>query len=301
MMCKLKILLTGVNGQLGQALLNLPGITDNVDWIPTDYEELDITKSQEVLDFIHRYSPDFIINCAAYTAVDHAEQEYAKALQINANGPENLAIAAKSADIPLIHISTDYVFSGQNWKPYTESDQPNPLSAYGKSKYEGEQALLKTGGKVIIVRTSWLYSEYGRNFFLTMLRLGKEKDSIGVVYDQIGSPTYAGDLAEGLMKIVAFVNQHPGWLNRPDIYHFCNTGVSSWFDFSCAIMEVSGLSCKVKPIATDQYPLPAPRPAFSILDTKKFRETFWPDIPYWRTSLYCCFEKHQLKNHFDKV
>lgn len=292
-MKKLKILLTGANGQLGQALMHLPGFSEKVQWIPTDYLELDITDNQSVESFIGQVSPDFIINCAAFTAVDLAEKEYEKALMINANGPENLAIAAKSAGIPLIHISTDYIFSGKSWKPYIEVDEPNPESAYGKTKLAGEQALLKTGGKVIIVRTSWLYSEYGRNFFLTMLRLGNDKDSIGVVSDQVGSPTYAGDLAMGLMKIVEYDSVNPGWINHPEIYHFCNTGIASWYDLSKAIMEISGLPCQVQPLSTEQYPLPAPRPAYSILDTQKFRSIFWSEIPYWRTSLNCCFEKYQ--------
>ncbi|MFA5815916.1 MAG: dTDP-4-dehydrorhamnose reductase [Bacteroidales bacterium] len=294
MIKKLKILLTGANGQLGQALMHLPDFSEKALWIPTDYLELDITNYQAVDSFIGQVSPDFIINCAAFTAVDLAEKEYDKALMINANGPENLAIAAKSAGIPLIHISTDYVFAGQNRKPYVETDEPNPQSAYGKTKLAGEQALLKIGGKVIIVRTSWLYSEYGKNFFLTMLRLGKDKASIGVVSDQIGSPTYAGDLAIGLMKIVEYDYRHPGWINQPEIYHFCNTGIASWYDLSMAIMEISGLPCHVHPLSTEQYPLPAPRPAYSILDTKKFRSIFWSEIPYWRTSVKCCFEKYQL-------
>lgn len=291
-----KILLTGANGQLGQALMNLPGSADQIEWIPTDYQELDITNRQDVNEFINRSAPGFIINCAAYTAVDLAEKEFGKAMEINADGPENLAIAAKSAGIPLIHISTDYVFSGQNWKPYIETDEPDPQSAYGKTKLAGERVLISTGGMIIIVRTSWLYSEYGKNFFLTMLRLGKEKESIGVVYDQVGGPTYAGDLATGLMKIVDYHFQHPGWLNSPGIFHFCNSGVASWYDLSLAIMETAGSGCRVTPLTTDQYPLPAPRPAYSIMDTRKFRNLFWSDIPYWRESVNCCFEKYQLKN-----
>lgn len=289
-----KILLTGANGQLGQSLVGLPGYSEIVEWIPTDYPELDITDIASIDSFICRYSPDFIINCAAYTAVDLAEKEYEKALMINAKGVENLAVAAKSAGIPMIHISTDYVFSGKSWKPYSEMDEPDPQGAYGKTKLAGEQAIMRIGGKAIIVRTSWLYSEFGKNFFLTMLRLGHDKTSIGVVADQIGSPTYAGDLATGLMKIVEYNNQHPGWIREPEIYHFCNTGTASWFDLSAAIMEISGLPCKVNPLSTDEYPLPAPRPPYSSLDTKKFRNCFWPEIPYWRTSLNNCFEKYQL-------
>jgi len=288
----MKILLTGANGQLGQSLMNLPALSGKTEWIPTDYLELDITDKLAVDSFIECNAPDYIINCAAYTAVDLAEQEPGKALLINSTGPENLAVSAKKRGIPLIHISTDYVFSGQGWKPYSETDEPNPQSAYGRSKLAGEQALLETGGKVIIVRTSWLYSEYGKNFFLTMLRLGKEKDSIGVVADQIGSPTYAGDLASGLMKILEYDRQNPEWTDHPGIFHFCNTGTASWFDLSRAIMEIAGLRCEVRPLSTDQYPLPAPRPAYSVLDTKKFRNIFWPEIPYWRTSVHSCLEKY---------
>lgn len=290
---KTKILLTGANGQLGQALIHLPDLSEKVQWIATDYRELDITDRQAVDSFVAVSAPDFIINCAAYTAVDLAEREYGKALLINANGPENLAIAAKSADIPLIHISTDYVFSGQNWKPYVETDLPDPQSAYGKTKFAGEQALLTTGGKVIIIRTSWLYSEYGKNFFLTMLRLGKDRDSIGVVSDQTGSPTYAGDLAKGLIKIIEYDHEHPGWIYHPEIFHFCNSGTASWFDLTQAIMETACLPCRVHPLSSQQYPSPAPRPAYSVLDTQKFRNVFWHDLPYWRTSVHWCFEKYQ--------
>lgn len=292
-MKKIKILLTGANGQLGQSLMNLPGLNGLITWIPTDYMELDITDAAAVGAYYQHEKPDFVINCAAHTAVDQAEKDYDKALLINAKGPENLAIAAKAAGIPLIHISTDYVFSGRSWKPYTENEAADPQSAYGRSKSEGELALMKTGGKVIIIRTSWLYSEYGKNFFLTMLRLGKEKESIGVVADQIGSPTYAGDLAAGIMKIVEYNEENPGWISEPEIYHFCNTGVASWYDLSTAIMDIAGLPCRVNPLSTEQYPLPAPRPAYSVLDTRKFRDRFWPGIPYWRSSVARCFENHQ--------
>lgn len=295
-MSKIRILLTGANGQLGRSLLNLALPLDRFHWLATDYPDLDITDQQSVDDYIINHSPDYIINCAAYTAVDLAEKEYEKAMDINANGPRNLALAAKSAGIPMIHLSTDYVFSGRNRQPYLETDTPDPQSVYGKTKLAGEQALIRIGGKVIIVRTSWLYSEYGNNFFLTMLRLGREQQAISIVADQIGSPTYAGDLAAGLMKVIEYDIDHPGWISHPEIYHFCNSGVASWYDLSTAIMEVSGIACKVHPIRTDQYPLPAPRPAYSILDTKKFRNIFWAEIPYWRTSVNWCFEKYEELN-----
>ncbi len=295
-MKKLKILITGANGQLGQSLLHLHGHSDQIEWIPTDYQELDITNRQAVMKHAELLLPDFIINCAAYTAVDQAELEYEKAIKINSDGPENLALAAKQLDIPLIHISTDYVFSGQGWQPYLETDTPNPLSAYGKSKLIGEQALQKVGGKVIILRTSWLYSEFGKNFFLTMLRLGKDKESIGVVADQIGSPTYAGDLAAGIIKVIDYHITNPNWISQPEIFHFSNTGVASWYDLSIAIMEIAELPCQVLPLRTEQYPLPAPRPAYSILNTKKFKDFFGLEIPYWRTSVNCCYKNHMDLN-----
>jgi len=288
----LKILLTGANGQLGQALMHLTGFSDSVQWIATDFNELDITDQQAVNSFINKTHPDYIINCAAFTAVDLAEKETEKAFQINAIGPRNLAIAAKQENLPLIHISTDYVFSGRSQVPYREADEPDPQSEYGKTKWAGELELIKTGGKVIIVRTSWLFSEYGKNFFLTMLRLGSEKSSIGVVADQFGSPTYAGDLATGLMKIVEYDLRNTGWIRQPEIFHFCNSGKASWYELSRAIMETAGLSCEVLPLTTDQYPVMAPRPPYSILDTKKFRTIFWPDIPEWRTGVNSCYESY---------
>lgn len=287
-MNKTTILITGANGQLGQALQVCKELEGQINWLATDYSELDITSRSAVDQFVSEHQPDYIINCAAYTAVDQAEKEFDRALAINSDGPANLAAAANSAGIPLIHISTDYVFNGRAVKPYTETDIPAPESAYGRSKLAGEQALLAAGGKMIIIRTSWLYSEYGKNFLLTMLRLGKEKESIGVVYDQVGSPTYAGDLATGILKVVSHDLAHPGWIEHPEIFHFSNTGVASWYDMALYIIESSGSLCKVKPILTAEYPLPAPRPAYSILDTRKFRDFFWKEIPYWRSSVTWC-------------
>lgn len=290
-MKKIKILLTGANGQLGLSLVHLPALTDKVLWISTDFQELDITNDLAVNEFIRINAPDYLINCAAYTAVNQAEKEYDKAYQINAIGAENLATAAKSAGIPLIHISTDYVFSGQTCKPYCETDLPDPKSVYGKTKLAGEQAILRIGGPAIIIRTSWLYSEFGNNFVLTMMNLGKSKESIGVVADQTGSPTYAGDLAAALMEVIDYDVQHPGWLTQPEVFHFCNTGIASWFDLAKAIMELADLPCQVNPLSTEEYPSIAPRPAFSVLDTKKFRTFFGAEIPYWRTSVNLCIQK----------
>jgi dTDP-4-dehydrorhamnose reductase len=291
-----RILITGANGQLGQALLGLPGLSGGIEWIATDYNELDITSAADVKAFAGREGPDFILNCAAYTAVDLAEKEPKKAFLINAEGPRILAIAARDTGIPLIHISTDYVFSGNSWTPYKETDATDPKSAYGKSKLAGEQAILEIGGRSVIIRTSWLYSEFGKNFFLTMLRLGKEKETIGVVCDQIGGPTYAGDLAGAMMTMVNAFHANQDWLTKPEIVHYCNAGVASWYDLSVAIMEIAGLPCKVKPISTSDYPLPAPRPAYSLMDTSRYRGLSGKDVPHWRESLADCYEKY-LKNN----
>jgi dTDP-4-dehydrorhamnose reductase len=291
-----RILITGANGQLGRALLKHPGVAGRWEWIPTDYAELDITSGEAVNEFLEKHQPGAIINCAAYTAVDRAEAEYEKALAVNASGPGNLAIGARRHSIPLIHISTDYVFSGENARPYRESDPPDPRSAYGRSKLEGENAIRSTGGRAIIIRTSWLYSETGKNFFLKMLQLGAIQEEIGVVCDQTGSPTYAGDLASGIIRILEFEAAHPGWPDEPLLFHFSNTGTASWFDFAMQVAETAGLSSRIIPIRSDEYPLPAPRPAFSVMDNRLFRDFFHYDIPYWRSSVECCFEKYQMIN-----
>jgi dTDP-4-dehydrorhamnose reductase len=287
-----KILLTGANGQLGQSLLHLPGSVYPAEWIATDFADLDITNSQEVDDYVIRTAPDIILNCAAYTAVDQAEAEYQKAFRINSDGPENLAVSALSRNIPLIHVSTDYVFSGKSTRPYVETDEPDPETAYGRTKLSGERALLRTGGRIFIVRSSWLYSEYGSNFFLTMLRLGQTKDSVEVVTDQVGSPTYAGDLAAGLMTIAGYGFRHPEWTDGTGIYHFCNSGTASWYDLSQEIMKISGSTCKVVPVTSSQIKRPAPRPAYSVLDTKKYCEMFQSDMPHWKERVNYCYNSY---------
>jgi len=286
----MKVLITGANGQLGQSLLVAPVSANEFTWIPTDYPELDITDPSAIEHWIEKVSPDAIVNCAAYTAVDQAEKEPEKARGINATGPLQLALSAKKAGIPFIHTSTDYVFPGTSRIPYRETDPTGPISVYGRTKLEGEQAVIQAAGASIIIRTSWLYSEFGKNFVLTMLRLGRERDQLGVVMDQIGSPTYAGDLADALITILKSVRDRPEVFTSPGIYHFCNTGEVSWFDFAKEIFEYTGLSCKVMPLRTEQYPQPATRPAYSVLDTSRYREEFGVSIPYWKTSLVKCLD-----------
>ncbi|MFH0762096.1 MAG: dTDP-4-dehydrorhamnose reductase [Bacteroidota bacterium] len=284
----MKVLITGANGQLGQSLLIAPISKGEFTWIPTDYPELDITDQSDIDRWMKKACPDMIINCAAYTAVDQAEEEPEKARQINVIGPSMLAVTAKKASIPLIHFSTDYVFPGTNRIPYRETDIPGPLSVYGKTKLEGEQVVIQAAGPSIIIRTSWLYSEFGKNFVLTMLRLGREKDQLDVVMDQIGCPTYSGDLADATITILRKLLKKPEASNGSKIYHFCNTGETSWFDFAKEIIRHSGLSCRIVPIPTKQYPQPATRPAYSVLDTSRYRKEFGVLIPHWKTSLVKC-------------
>jgi dTDP-4-dehydrorhamnose reductase len=288
-----RILITGANGQLGQSLMTLPVSDQEIVWIATDFPELDITDKHAVTERIRIEHPDVVVNCAAFTAVDLAEKEQEKAMQINAGGPGILARESKAAGIPFIHISTDYVFTGQGCLPYQEDDPTGPQSFYGKTKLAGEEEIIATGSGIIL-RTSWLYSEFGKNFLLTMLRLGREKEQIGVVCDQVGSPTYAGDLARAILAVGLKVCSEIYKPVPTRVYHFCNLGVASWFDFASVIMLKAGLPCRVNPLRTEEYPLPAARPAYSVLDTRKFRDEFSFQIPYWQISLDTCLKKLSL-------
>lgn len=290
----IRVLITGANGQLGQSLLLLPVGPGEIEWIPTDFPELDITDPESVKKRLSLEKPDFLVNCAAYTAVDQAEKEPEMALRINAEGPRILASATKAMGCGFIHISTDYVFPGTGHLPYFENDATGPASAYGKTKLEGEEAIRKTGHGMIL-RTSWLYSEYGKNFLLTMLRLGAERDSLGVVMDQIGSPTYAGDLANAILSIILKGTRKEVKLPGMDVFHYCNLGVASWYDFAWTIMNHAHLKCHVKPIRTEEYPLPATRPAYSVMDTSKIRKTFGVEIPYWQESMEKCIDNIRQK------
>jgi dTDP-4-dehydrorhamnose reductase len=275
------ILVTGANGQLGSEIRDLEAGYPTFNFIFTDREELDITKHNTAEDFIEENKINAIINCAAYTAVDKAESEISVANEINHLAIENFASIAKAKGIKLIHISTDYVFDGNSYKPYTESDIPNPQSVYGKTKLDGERAMQKINpANSVIIRTSWVYSRYGNNFVKTMLRLGKERDELNVVADQIGTPTYAGDLAQAILTILPKIEN-----TTIELFHYSNEGVCSWYDFAKAIFELEGLSTKVNPIETWQYPTPAVRPFYAVLNKSKIKETYDLDIPYWKVSL----------------
>lgn len=276
------ILVTGQNGQLGNELKVLSEKYSSYDYIFTDVAELDITNEEKVNEFFTTNQPAICINAAAYTAVDKAETERALALKINAWAVGNLAENCKKINTKLIHISTDYVFDGRADSSYTEKDPVNPVNFYGESKLKGEQMALEKNPSTVIIRTSWVYSFFGNNFVKTMLRLMKERESLSVVNDQFGSPTYAADLAAVIMKIASQAEDKDG------IYHFSNEGVISWFDFAVAINDLAGLSCNIKPIDTSGYPTPAKRPAYSVMNKEKIRSTFGIELKDWKDSLQKC-------------
>lgn len=278
------ILITGANGQLGNEFRDLSSRFPQFRFLFTDIQELSITDAKEVALFFVDNPIDLCINCAAYTAVDKSETERDLALAINATATGTLAGACKKHGAHFIHISTDYVFPGNASRPYLPADATSPVNFYGESKLQGEHIALQQNAGSIIVRTSWVYSKYGNNFVKTMLRLMNERESLGVVGDQFGSPTYAADLAAGLMHLVAQDNFIPG------IYHYCNGGIISWCDFATAIAQLSNSSCKVNPIDTAAYPTPAARPAYSALDTTKFSETFGVAMKPWKESLKICLQ-----------
>lgn len=277
------ILVTGANGQLGSALRAVVADCADANFIFTDIAELDITDAQAVGRAVEDNAVDLIINCAAYTAVDRAESDELLATRLNAEAPRLLAEAVAKRGGEIIHVSTDYVFSGEAHSPYTEDDEPCPQTVYGCTKLEGERAVAAANPKHIIVRTAWLYSPYGNNFVKTMLRLGRERDSLGVVYDQIGTPTYAADLAAAILKIAVAPKKTYG------VFHYSNEGAISWYDFTKSIHRLAGIcSCRVSPLLTADYPTPAHRPAYSVLHKGKIREAYGVDIPYWEDSLGEC-------------
>ena len=280
----MRILVTGSNGQLGSEMVALQPQETHYQWFNLDINELDITDKNAVEQFVVNNKIDGIINCAAYTNVDKAEEDVALCYKVNRDAPQYLAQAIEKVGGFIIHISTDYVFDGTNNIPYTEQDKPNPVTIYGKSKIEGEQYVCESCKQHIIIRTAWVYSSYGKNFVKTMIKLGEEKSSLGVIFDQIGSPTYARDLAK---TIITIVNQ--GII--PGIYNFSNEGVISWYDFTKNIHQLANItSCKVAPIHTADYPTLAQRPHFSVLDKTKIKNTYNIEIPYWRDSLEECIQ-----------
>ncbi len=285
-------LITGANGQLGHCLRDLAKeYQDKYRFFYTDVAELDITDAAAIDKYIIDNQINVIINAAAYTAVDRAEDDEGNAYRINCTAVANLANAAKKHGVSLFHISTDYVFSGDSSKPHEEIDTPAPKSVYGATKLAGERAIEGSGCQAVVIRTSWLFSEYGNNFVKTMLRLGAERESLRVVCDQIGGPTYAGDLAR-----VVFLLMEKGLdQSGTEFYHFANEGVCSWFDFSKAIMEIGGLGCRVEAIPSSDYPAKARRPAFSLFNLGKIKAATGSDIPYWRDSLTLVINKLQKK------
>ena len=278
----MKILITGCNGQLGNEMQLLEKENPQHTYFNTDVAELDITDQKAIEKFVSENAIDGIVNCAAYTAVDKAEENQDLCMKLNATAPDYLAQAIEKRDGWMIQISTDYVFDGTNHKPYTEADSVCPNSTYGRTKLAGEQAVMAGCKKSMIIRTAWLYSTFGNNFVKTMIRLGKEKPELGVIFDQIGTPTYARDLA---VAIFAAINQ--GIV--PGIYHFSNEGVISWYDFTKAIHRIAGITtCRVRPLHTEEYPTPANRPHYSVLDKTKIKQTYGIEIPYWEESLVEC-------------
>lgn len=281
----MNILITGCNGQLGNEMQLLEKENPQHQYFNTDVAQLDITNPEAIEEFVSNNAIDIIVNCAAFTAVDKAESSQELCHLLNAKAPEYLAAAVAKRGGYLVQVSTDYVFDGTNHTPYTEDEATCPNSVYGSTKLEGEKLAMAACANTMIIRTAWLYSTFGNNFVKTMIRLGKEKPELGVIFDQIGTPTYAGDLAAAIMAAI-----NHGIV--PGIYHFSNEGVISWYDFTKAIHRIAGItSCHVKPLHTAEYPTPAARPHYSVLDKTKIKQTYGIEIPYWEESLEKCVAK----------
>lgn len=285
MSVKPKILVTGSNGQLGKELKQMASSFPQFEFIFFSREDLPIHHFELLRNFFKGYHPQYLINCAAYTAVDRAETEKELALQVNAEAVGVMAAVCKEYNTKFIHISTDYVFDGAATSPYKEDAVTNPQSVYGSSKLQGEQEALQFNPDTIIIRTAWVYSEFGKNFVKTMLKLMNEKEEISVVADQVGSPTYAANLAEAILTIISSANWQPG------IYHYTDEGIISWYEFALAIKEITGSTCRVNPIPTTAYPTPAKRPAYSVLDKSKIQKTFGVVTNNWKSSLAVCLSK----------
>jgi dTDP-4-dehydrorhamnose reductase len=282
------ILITGSKGQLGNELRVVSENYYGYDFIFTDIDTLDITSQEKTSEFIKKSKPDWIINCAAYNLVDKAETEPDKALLINGIAVKNITEVIRGSECRFIHISSDYIYDGQSNVPYNEYVAPNPLSAYGRSKLAGEKyALLHPGS--MIIRTSWLYSSFGNNFVKTILRHAAEKESLKVVYDQTGTPTYAADLAEAIIHIISGVIRNQVAMNS-GLYNYSNEGVCSWYDFASEVIKDAGLNCKVLPVLSKDYPQAAQRPKYSVMDKSKIKENYGLSIPHWRSSLIRCMK-----------
>lgn len=289
------ILVTGKNGQLGQSLKALAPKNQQYQFTFTGRDELDLSDPKKIAAYFEQNTFDLILNCAAYTAVDKAEEQQVLADTINHLAVKQLAEIAQKNDSILIHISTDYVFDGTGHKPYAENAVINPQNIYGATKLKGEQAIQQIACDAVIIRTSWVYSEYGNNFVKTMLRLGDERDQLKVIFDQVGTPTYATDLAMSILKIIdSYHNNQTDFLQeKVSIYHYSNEGVCSWYDFAKAIFEISKIQCAVSPIETKEYPTPAKRPYYSVLNKAKIKQQYQLNIPYWKDSLQDCLDKLQ--------
>ena len=278
------ILITGSKGQLGnemqQAAVRFPAFN----YIYTDVAELDICDKSALDAFVKANNVNVIVNCAAYTAVDKAEDDVELCYKINRDAVRNIAEVANDNKVKVVHVSTDYVFDGTNYLPYTEDMPVCPATVYGKSKLEGEQALLENCKESVILRTAWLYSSFGNNFVKTMMKLGTERDSLGVIFDQVGTPTYAADLADAILQLLRNETFVPG------IYHFSDEGVCSWYDFTKTIHRMANITCDVKPIETKDYPARTPRPHFSVLNKGKIKSTYGISIPHWEVSLEKCIQ-----------
>lgn len=284
----MNILVTGANGQLGSEIKELADGYSSHKFFFTNSDTLDITSKEKVFTYIKDYKINGVVNCAAFTAVDKAESNAELAEDVNSKGVENILLALEEVKGKLIHISTDYVFNGENFVPYKENQEVNPIGVYGITKRRGEKKVVNSSLEALVIRTSWVYSSHGNNFVKTMLRLGKERSELGVVYDQIGSPTYAKDLAKVCLQIITSDVKID---SKSKLYHFSNEGVASWYDFAKAIFEISEIDCKVNPIETKEYPTPAKRPHYSVLNKAKIKKDFDVEIPYWKDSLIECIKK----------
>jgi dTDP-4-dehydrorhamnose reductase len=287
---KPKIVVTGGNGQLGKELQEISSSYPQFQFYFLSRNDMPIDQFELVRNYFNTLKPAYCINCAAYTAVDKAESEKELAFQVNGEAVGVLAAVCKEHDTKIIHISTDYVFNGQGTYPYTENFPTDPINVYGASKLEGEKQAIQLNPDCIIIRTSWVYSSFGKNFVKTMMRLMNEKDEVKVINDQVGSPTYAADLAEVILKIIG---DGPLTIDKwaPGIYNFSNEGIITWYEFAVAIKEMINCPCDVKPIITSEYPTPAKRPAYSVLDKTRIQETFGIQLKDWKNSLAICIEK----------
>ncbi len=295
----LRIVVTGSQGQLGRSLQLIAANRADLQFTFLDRSDLDFLDAQNLKNRLSDYDFDILVNCAAYTAVDKAEEEQSFAYQVNSEAVGQLAEICLQKKALLIHFSTDYVFDGCHSLPFLESHPTNPQSIYGKSKLAGEAYIQSLNCKAIIIRTSWVYSEFGNNFVKTMLRLGSEREELGVIYDQIGAPTYAADLAQAVMQIIDSMQNQTEIgqdVSSTRLFHFSNEGVCSWYDFAYAIFEMASIQCKLKPIETKDYPTPAKRPQYSVLNKASIKNQYQMTIPYWKHSLESCIRKIQERN-----